>query len=193
MRTWIVLMALLTAWTAALTGASAASLFEERSPMCLQCHGEKGVSETPETPSLGGMTPQFLLIQLYLFREGTRKVELMNEMAKGMTDDDLRTFSDFIAKLPPPPPPAQIGDPARMARGKALSEANRCGFCHNPDYSGRDQMPRIRNQREDYLVKAMREYKSEQRPGYEPTMIEVMRPLSDADIGELAYYLAHVR
>jgi cytochrome c553 len=190
MRAWIVLLALLTFTP---TSASAASLFEERSPMCLQCHGEKGASETPETPSLGGMSSQFLLIQLYLFREGTRKVELMNEMAKGMTDDDLRKFSDFIAKLPPPGPPAQVGDPARMARGKALSEANRCGFCHNPDYSGRDQMPRIRNQREDYLAKAMREYKTEQRPGYEPTMIEVMRPLSDADIVELAYYLTHVR
>ena len=32
-----------------------------------------------------------------MFREKLRVFEPMNEMAKALTDDDLRTFSDFIA------------------------------------------------------------------------------------------------
>ena len=31
-----------------------------------------------------------------------RKIEIMNDVAKDMTDDDLRKFSEYFAKLPPP-------------------------------------------------------------------------------------------
>lgn len=170
-----------------------AGIFDERKPQCLQCHGENGVSGTPETPSLGGMPESYLLYQFVFFREGTRQVPIMNEIMKGMSDDDLRAAAEFIGTLPPPPPPDKPGDPERMARGKALAEANRCGFCHNPDYSGHDQIPRLANQREDYLLKALRDYKSEKRIGGGATMIEVLYPLGDDDLATLAYYLAHVR
>ena len=46
-----------------------------------------------------------LLIQLYVFREKQRIAEPMNELTKDFTDDDLRAFSDELAKLPPPVPP----------------------------------------------------------------------------------------
>src|SRR5471032_1070435 len=90
-----------------------AETIAERAAPCLACHGEKGVSETPEIPSLGGQPAPYLLIQLYLFREKQRAVEIMNEVTKGFTDDDLRNFSDFIAKLPPPPA-TDGGDAARV-------------------------------------------------------------------------------
>jgi cytochrome c553 len=172
---------------------SAAGVFEERRQLCLDCHGKDGVSKTENTPSLGGMPEQYVLVQLYMFRERLRKVQLMNDMAKGMTDDDLRAFSQFIAKLPPPPPPAEAGDPARMARAKVLADKHRCNVCHNPDFSGHDQLPRLRNQREDYLLKTLREYKSQKRTGYDAAMLEVLVPLSDPDLVDLAHYLAHVR
>src|SRR6266571_7597706 len=83
--------------------ASAATLAERMEP-CLACHGEKGKSENPEVPSLGAQPAPYSLIQLYLFREKQRDVEPMTEFAKGLSDDDLRHFSDFISKLPPPRP-----------------------------------------------------------------------------------------
>jgi cytochrome c553 len=92
----------------------AAEPFAERMAPCLACHGEKGVSATPEVPSLGGQTAPYLLIQLYLFREKQRTVEIMNGMTKDFTDDDLRTFSDTLSKLPPPPAiPREDADRAR--------------------------------------------------------------------------------
>ena len=78
-----------------------AETFAERVAPCLACHGESGQSETPQIPSLGGQPAPYLLIQLYLFREKQHVVEIMNDITKTFTDDDLRTFSDFIAKLPP--------------------------------------------------------------------------------------------
>jgi len=170
-----------------------AETFSERVAPCLACHGENGQSETPEVPSLGGQTAPYVLIQLYLFREKQRTVEIMNEMTKGFTDDDLRAFSDFISKLPPPQPPADAGDAARLQSGRALVTQNRCNSCHNLDLSGRESIPRIADQREDYLVKTLREYKSNIRHGYDGTMAEVLAPITDAQIVDLAYTIAHFR
>ena len=177
---------------ALLTGAQGAP-FEEKLATCLACHGEKGISETPEVPSLAGMPADFTLIQLFLFRQGTRKIEIMNDLAKDMTDDDLRKFSVYFAKLAPPQAAGDPADPAVVARARAIIAKNFCASCHNPDFSGREQMPRLAAQREDYLLKALRDYKAGQRPGYDATMDEVVRPLTDADIVDLSHYLARLR
>src|SRR5260370_2628986 len=99
-----------------------AETIAERAAPCLACHGEKGQSETENTPSLGAQQAPYALIQLFMFREKLRVFEPMNEMAKSLTDEDLRTFSDFIAKLPKPAPPADPGDPARIARAQAAGQ-----------------------------------------------------------------------
>ena len=174
------------------TGAHGAT-YEEKLATCLACHGEKGISETSEVPSLAGMPADFTLIQLFLFRQGTRKIEIMNDVAKDLTDDDLRKLGDYFAKLPPPKASGEAPDPAIAERAKAAIAKHHCASCHNPNFSGRDQMPRLAAQREDYLLKALRDYKSGQRPGYEPTMDEVMRPVTDADIVDFSHYLARLR
>src|SRR5437870_13421846 len=102
-----------------MASSAGAQKFEERVAPCLDCHGEKGQSETENTPSLGGQQAPYTLIQLFMFREKLRTFEPMNEMAKALTDDDLRLFSDFIAKIPKPaPPPTEAGEPARLQRGR---------------------------------------------------------------------------
>jgi cytochrome c553 len=170
-----------------------AATVEERAVTCFACHGEHGQSEMENTPSLGGQQAPYALIQLFMFREKLRTFEPMNEMTKSFTDDDLRTFSDFIATLPKPAPPADAGDPARMARGLALAQQNRCNSCHNADFSGKENVPRLANQREDYLVKTLGEYKDNSRHGYDGTMADVMGSVTKEQIVDLAYYIARVR
>jgi cytochrome c553 len=174
----------------AAVGLAAAASLEETMAPCLACHGEKGQSANPEVPSLGAQTAPYTLIQLYLFREKQRQVEIMNEMAKTLTDDDLQTMSEAIAKLPPPKPEAAAADAAKLQTGAALVQKYKCNFCHNADLSGRDNVPRIATQREDYLVKTMREYKNNTRHGYDASMAEVLQPVSDDEIVSLAYFIA---
>jgi cytochrome c553 len=152
-----------------------AETIEERAAPCLACHGEHGQSQTENTPSLGAQQAPYALIQIFMFREKLRTFEPMNEMTKAFTDDDLRLFSDFIAKLPKPAPPADAGDPARMQRAQALTQQFHCNTCHNTDFSGKDNVPRLADQREDYLAKTMREYKDNSRHGYDGTMAEVLQ------------------
>ncbi len=85
------------------------------------------------------------------------------------------------------------GDAARMQSGRALITQHRCNSCHNLDLAGRENIPRIADQREDYLVKTLREYKSNTRHGYDGAMAEVLAPITDAQIVDLAYYIARFR
>ena len=173
------------------TVALAAS-FEERTALCLACHGPNGQSLIPDTPSIGGQPFFFVVAQLFLFRRGGRTNAPMSEVAKPMTDDDLRAFGEWVAKLPPPKPPEGPPDAARIKRGAGLVLQRPCTSCHNPDFSGREQMPRLAHQREEYLLRTMREYKSGARIGYGSSMTEELVGLSDADLQDIAYFLANL-
>ena len=175
--------------SAAVLPASAQSL-EERLPACFACHGENGASQLPETPSLGAQPAFYAMVQLLMFRDKLRVTEPMNEMAKGLSDDELRKAGDIIAKLSPPQPVADTPDAARMERARTLANQNRCNFCHQSNYQGQDNVPRLAGQREDYLLKALRGYKDNSRRGYDAQMSEVVYGMKDEDFVDLAYFLA---
>lgn len=172
--------------------AGAAAAIEEKVAPCYTCHGKQGVSPTPEMPSIAGQPAYFLLIELFQFRERQRDIPAMNEAVKGLSNDEIKAMADYLARLAPPKPPVDSADRARVERGRALVAVHRCGFCHNPDFSGGEQMPRLAGQREDYLRKALRDYKSGARPGYDPMMAIVLYPVSETDIDDLAHFLAHL-
>jgi cytochrome c553 len=181
-------LAVLALLAAAVLPAAAADLAEQFAP-CLACHGDKGQSQTAEVPSLGAQNASYTLIQLYLFREKQRRFEIMNEAAKGLSDDDLHSFSDAIATLPPPTP-LEDADPARLERGRVLLARYHCNICHRADLSGQENVPRIAAQREDYVDKTLRDYKSRARIGYDATMAEALEPVADDEIADLAYVIA---
>jgi cytochrome c553 len=165
---------------------------EERLTACAGCHGEKGISSMPESPSLAGQPVLFTQIQLFLFREGQRVNEVMSPMAQGLGDDELTALAEWYAKQPPPTA-AKDPDPALEAKGRALAVTHRCGTCHLPDYSGRDQIPRIAAQNEAYLLQALRDYKSGARSGDGAQMAEVVYALSEEDMQALAHHVAHFK
>jgi cytochrome c553 len=101
-------------------------------------------------------------------------------------------MANVISQLPPPLPAAEPADPARTKRARALIQQHRCNFCHNQDFSGEQNAPRLAGQREDYLVKALREYKSNARRGYDAAMADVMHPVTDTNILDLAHFLARL-
>ena len=182
---------LLAALVVAATAASAQTVAERLQP-CLACHGENGTSSTPDVPSLGAQPAFYLLIQLIMFRERLRPIEPMTEMLKGISDNDLRSMADILAKLPPPQADSSAAGAARIARAQELVAQHRCNFCHNGDYSGQENVPRIAGQREDYLLKALRGYKDNTRRGYDAQMADVVEPLTDADFADFAHFLARL-
>lgn len=160
---------------------------------CAACHGANGISQMAETPSLAGQPEGFLQWQLVYFRSGTRKSPVMQPMAAALADDDIRVVSKYFASLKPAPKEAAAPAEAAMyAVGQKLAQQNRCASCHKDDYAGVQATPRTANQREDYLLKALREFKAGTRTGGGvAAMGDVVYPLSDDQLRALAYFMAH--
>ena len=186
MRAAIVAAALLLAVPAG------AQTVDERLPTCLACHGKNGASAIPTVPSLGGMPVNYLLSQLYLFREDIRKADPMNAMAAGLTDDDLRTLGALFNKMPPPPPAPAL-TAAEEASGAAMVDKYHCNSCHMPDLSGQGTIPHIAGQHVEYVRQALVTYKNNTRRGYSPAMNEAVQSVADDEIPLLARYVASFR
>lgn len=171
--------------------AADTSAGKEKAEMCTACHGEGGISQIAETPSLAGQPDLFVQWQLIFFRNGTRKNEAMQPLIDKLTNEDIRNLGAYYASLPPPPPAKADEQPALTEAGAKVAAGRRCASCHTETFAGTKATARIAGQREDYLVKALRDYKSGVRAGGGmAAMADVAYPLSDDEITALAHYLA---
>jgi cytochrome c553 len=161
----------------------------ERIKQCGACHGEDGNSRMPNVPSLAGQPEFFLVNQIYLFREGIRKVEAMTPLVKGLKDDDLVAIAKHFAAIDAKASDEPI-DPALVKRGAALAEPMRCASCHLPSFAGQEQMPRLAKQRVDYLIHSLKEFRDNKRSGADTLMSNVVIGASDDDLAALAHYVA---
>ncbi len=66
---------------------------------CMMCHGDNGLSSMPGTPSLAGQPEIYLASQLRQFRDGKRHNEVMNVLAKTLSDADIDNISAYFAQF----------------------------------------------------------------------------------------------
>ena len=147
------------------------------------------IGDMPEVPSLGAQPAFYVMVQLYMFREKLRAVEAMNAMTQG-------SATTIYAAWPMPLPNCRRrGQPAGTptppgSTGRARSSSSTAATSVIPQIFRRAEVPRLAGQREDYLVKALREYKNNTRRGYDAAMADVLYQISDEQILDLAYFLA---
>jgi cytochrome c553 len=161
----------------------------ERIKLCGTCHGEDGNSQMANLPSLAGQPEFFIINQLFLMREGVRKVEAMAALVKDLKDDDLQALAKHYAAQPAKASGEPI-DAALAQRGAEIAGPRRCVSCHQPSLAGADQIPRIAKQRVDYLTTALKEFRDGRRPGADTLMSAAVAGLSDADLTALAHFAA---
>ena len=163
-----------------------------KAEICAGCHGDNGISQTENIPSLAGQLDQFIQWQLVYFRAGTRKNEQMQPIVEQLSNDDIRNLGAYFASLTPPKG-AKDDNPDLSEKGKQAAAGRRCASCHTDTYAGTKAVARIAGQREEYLLKALRDYKSGVRSGGgQAAMADVAYPLSQEEIEALAHYLAHL-
>ena len=66
---------------------------------CAPCHGVLGISVTPDAPHLAGQPRSYLVAQMRAFRSGQRRHEVMNVIAKPLTDADMAQIAEWFASL----------------------------------------------------------------------------------------------
>ena len=192
-RAALLAAAIQAAFGAAAVEPAVPEALRERLRVCTSCHGDDGNSHTTGVPSIAGQPKIFLENQLVLFREGVRAAAPLKQPAvAGLSDREISTIAGAFGASP-----AQTGlggsDPALAKRGRALAQELGCGSCHLPDYQGREQIPRLAGQREEYLVEVMTAFRDSRRPAADTAMILVLYGVSDVDIKAIAHFLSRYR
>jgi cytochrome c553 len=189
LRSGLVLLGLLTGCMCALAADIAAG--KDTAEACAGCHGADGVSQMPLTPSLAGQPDVYVQWPLIYFRRGARKSEVMGPIAEALENEQIRNLGAYYASLPPPKP-TPSADPDEMAQdGEKVAVFHRCRSCHGEGFVGFGAAARLADQREDVLLKALRDFKSGARVASGiASMTDVVYGLNDNAMRALAHYLA---
>src|SRR5437763_10460355 len=116
----------LSALASASGNAADSAAAKEKAEMCVACHGQGGISQTDNIPSLAGQPDQFLQWQLVFFRGGARKNEQMQPVAEQIGNEDIRVLGAYFASLPPPAPTTADDDPDLSKKGAQAAAGRRC-------------------------------------------------------------------
>jgi len=167
---------------------------------CNACHGPDGVANQDglaidkNMPNLAGEPDLYLQFQLVYFRKGVRKNDYMNPVAESLSDEDIRNLGAYFASLPAPsaPPPPDAA-PEDSSLGAKVAQGLHCANCHGDHFEGQENMGRLAGQREDYLYKALRDFKGGARVATgAASMAEVVYPLGDLEMKALAHYMSRL-
>ena len=164
----------------------------QRQAVCAACHGAQGYSQMQGVPSLASQPKLFLETQLVLMREGIRDVPSMKGLLDGLTDNELTAIAQYYSEFPLPKPPADRQS-ALFEQGEKLSKDMRCAICHLPTFLGREQIPRLAGQREDFLYTSLQQFKNNQAMGRDSNMTASVQGVSDDDLRALSHYLSRVQ
>jgi len=161
---------------------------QQRATMCLSCHGPDGNSTTSNIPSLAGQKPAYIVNQLRAFRSGARQGGMMNNMAKGLSNDEINNLAAFFASLKN----KSVGSQERelISEGKRLA-SGMCFGCHGMNAVGMGVTPRLAGQQPKYLVKQLRDFKNKTRKN--PMMGSIASGFSDDEIKALAEYMSSLK
>lgn len=145
---------------------------------CAGCHGDQGVSASPDNPSLAGQDAEYFAAALRAYKNGSRKDDVMKSAVSTLTDSAIKNMAAYYAGLQPQQPKAD----------KPLTTAEwvqRCDRCHGFNGNSTDpRTPALAGQRVEYLDKSLRAYQGGTRK--DSVMAAMSSGLSKSDIAALA-------
>ncbi len=78
-------------------------------------------------------------------------------------------------------------DPGIVAQGKKIASEAQCVACHQPNFKGLNEFPRVSRQKYPYIVKQLKDYRDGTRVS--DLMGPTVKNLTDEQIEALAQYL----
>jgi cytochrome c553 len=66
---------------------------------CALCHGPNGVASLPNAPNLAGQQSIYVTEQLRNYRSGKRQNEVMNMIAKQLTDSEITHLAAWFSSV----------------------------------------------------------------------------------------------
>lgn len=123
----------------------------------------------------------------------TRKSEQMQAVIEQLNNEDIRNLGAYFSQLTPPKGPLD-DNPDLSKKGAQAAAGRRCMSCHTDSFAGTKGVARLAGQREEYLIKALHDYKAGVRiGGGVAAMADIAYSLSDEEIDALAHYLSRLQ
>ena len=165
---------------------------------CAACHGADGNSGTPVNPKLAQQHPEYLVKQLQEFKSGKRANAIMMGFAAGLSEDDMKNISFWLASKQAKPGFAK--DKELVALGERIYRGGiqerqiaACAGCHSPTGAGIPaQYPRLSGQHAEYTAAQLTNFRDGIRKN-SLQMNQVAAKLNDREIRALADYIAGLR
>ena len=200
-RRFFFILSVLTLGLPALATADVDALMND----CNGCHGDNGVSQWSDVPTIAGLAEFVHVDALFIYqdearpcseseyRQGdtSRPATTMCAIAAELSESDIEALAAAYAVLPYVKAKQEF-DAAKAAAGKALHDA-KCDKCHseegtNPD----DEAGMLGGQQMGYLRDTFAAYTAETReqPG---KMKQVLDEMSADDIEALVHYYGSVQ
>lgn len=154
---------------------------------CSGCHAIPGYTNaypTYRVPRLGGQRAEYITSALTAYKAGERPHETMHANAANLSDEDMANIAAFVSGF-------ELGDESVPVNGdvdNGQAKAAACEACHGAsvDAPPPPTPPRLAGQFQDYLIKALNDYKSGVRKN--AIMNGMAAALSDEDIHDIAAY-----
>lgn len=157
---------------------------------CTMCHGARGVSGS-DVPNLAGQYPEVIYKQLQDYAQGQRVHALMQALASGLSEQDLRDLAAFYAQLPRPA--AQRADrqaPALVSVGAPLRGMAPCASCHG-GIDHKPGSPWLEGMPQPYLLAQLQAYASGQRRNdVHAVMRHIARQMTPEEMAQAAAWYA---
>jgi len=163
---------------------------------CVSCHGNAGISPSPEVPNLAGQLPSYIQMRVDYFREDHQGDSLMHGVAKLLNNPkDIADVAAYYASLPRAS--YRSNDKKLAAKGREVYfGTHKCYMCHGDDgrgLLGSDGVPSpmLVGLSKTYIVKAMKDFQSQKRISEKGYMMNLIpRIMTDRDIDAVAAYLS---
>ncbi len=162
MKLKLLSIALAAAGSVVVSGSVAAAPPDDATMLagtCFGCHGTAGSSVGPASPTIAGMATDTFLEGMKAYKEGKRPATVMDRIAKGYTDDELKLMAGYFSKQKFVRFPQKTDD-ALAKKGKDLHKEH-CEKCH-VDGGMKDEdgssvlagqwLPYLQFQMEDFLA-----------------------------------------
>lgn len=171
---------------------------QEKSAVCVACHGPTGISTNPAWPSLAGQHATYLVKQLRDFKQAkSRNAPVMTPMVTNLSEQDMDDLAIFYAAQTPPEsttPEKYLKRGEQLYRGGDFNEhITACIACHGPTGLGNAQagFPVLSGQQAPYTVQQLELFKTHKRANdINSIMRDISARMSTEDMVAVAHYVA---